>query len=113
MGTGGQRSEGPESVSRPPGSSWWKPHKPTFLMQREQVMTERSEELDTALRGRIRGMGEGEDEPRTFPKITVFIKGAGFGKGHGFTASAEGQTVIGFAAQCAEKDVEPPQMSLI
>lgn len=82
-------------------------------MQREQVMTERSEEPDTALRGRSRGTGEGEDEPRTFPKIAAFIKGAGFGKGHGFTASAEGRTVMGFAAQRAEKDVEPPRVSLI
>lgn len=56
---GGQRSAGAvgappglhESSSGPPGSSWWKPHSPTFLMQREQVITERSGEPGTALRG--------------------------------------------------------------
>lgn len=57
VGTGGKRSgaallEPQESGSGAAAdSSWWKPHSPTFLMQREQVITERFMEPEAALRG--------------------------------------------------------------
>lgn len=84
VGTGGPRSPDAvkavlglqESSSSPADSSWWNPHNPTFLMQREQVMTE-STEPDTALRGQSQRTGKGWDEVGLLPGITAFRADAG------------------------------------